>query len=316
MGKMIAKRILQAVPMILAISIFSFMLMRFAPGEPYQAYITPEMMAADIEQIKENMGVDEPIHIQYASWLKEAVQGNMGYSLLNHRSVVTQIGERLPATIGLMAAAMAISMILGILIGLLSAAYRNRFLDRLLTFLSYVGISIPSAWFAMMLMYFFSLKLGWLPAIGMRSVGVRTTWDLIKHAIMPVAVLSIGNIGTIARFVRSSTITQMGEEYVTVALAAGASRREVIYRYVLKNSILPVITLIGMSLPSLVTGSFIVESIFGWPGLGQLGMNAVLGLDYPLIMATTMFSSLLLILGNLLSDILYGIADPRIKELN
>lgn len=315
MCKMIVKRILQAIPMIFAISIVSFLLMRFAPGDPSQAYVTPEMMAVDIEQIKERMGVYEPIHVQYVRWLSEALQGNLGYSLLSHRPVTSLIGERLPATLGLMFASMVISTVLGIVTGIISAAHRNRFLDKFLTLTSYVGISIPSSWLGMMLMYLFTLKLGWLPAIGMRSVGVHNTWDLIKHALMPVTVLSVGRIGTIARHVRSSTISQLGEEYVTVALASGASKREVLYRYVLKNSILPVITLLGMSLPNLVAGSFIVESIFGWPGLGQLGMNAVLGLDYPLIMATTMFSSLLLILGNLLADILYGIADPRIKEL-
>lgn len=316
MRKMIVHRIIQAVPMIFAISVFSFLLMRFAPGDPSQAYVTPEMMAVDIERIKVNMGVYEPIHIQYVRWLKGALGGDLGFSLLNHRPVLKQISERLPATIGLMLAAMILSMILGVLAGLLSAAHRNRFLDKFLTVTSYVGISIPSFWLAMMLMYLFSLKLGLLPAIGMRSVGVHSTWDLIKHAIMPGTVLSINNIGVIARYIRSSTISQLNEDYVTVALASGASRTEVLYRYVLKNSILPVITLAGMSLPNLVSGSFITESIFGWPGLGQLGMTAVLGLDYPLIMATTMFSSLLLIAGNLLSDILYGLADPRIKELN
>ncbi len=316
MRKMIVSRIIQAIPMVFAISIFSFLLIRFAPGDPSQAYITPDMMAVDIERIRENMGVYEPIPVQYMRWLKGALQGDLGFSLLNHRPVVTQIVERLPATIGLMLTSLVISMILGILVGLVSAAHRNRFLDKFLTLTSYIGISIPSFWFAMMLMYLFTLKLGLLPAIGMRSVGVNTTLDLIRHAILPVTVLSINNIGAIARYIRSSTISQLSEDYVTVALASGASRREVLYRYVLKNAILPVITLAGMSLPALVSGSFITESIFGWPGLGQLGMTAVLGLDYPLIMATTMFSSLLLIVGNLLSDILYGIADPRIKELN
>lgn len=316
MRNIIVRRVIQAIPMIFAISVFSFLLMRFAPGDPSQAYITPEMMAVDIERIKENMGIYEPIHIQYLRWLKGALQGDLGFSLLNHRPVTTQIIERLPATVGLMLASLVLSMVLGILSGLVSAAHRGRFLDKLLTTISYVGISIPSFWFAMMLMYLFTLKLGLLPAIGMRSVGVHTTGDLIRHAILPVTVLSINNIGVIARYIRSSTISQLGEDYVTVALASGASKSEVLYRYVLKNAILPVITLAGMSLPNLVSGSFITESIFGWPGLGQLGMNAVLGLDYPLIMATTMFSSLLLIAGNLLSDVLYGIADPRIKELN
>ncbi len=316
MARMIIKRILQAIPMIIAISIFSFLLMKFAPGGPFQAYITPEMPLVDIEKVKESMGLNEPIYVQYIRWFKGVLKGDLGYSLANNRPVADQIVERLPATIGLMFVSFVFSFVMGILLGIISAANQNNIIDKIINIFSYISISIPSFWFAMLLLYFLSLKLKLLPSIGMRSVGVNSTWDLIKHTIMPVLVLSIGNIAVIARYVRSSTISQLNEDYVRVARAFGASRSEILYKYVLKNSILPVITMLGMSLPNLVSGSFITESIFGWPGMGQLGMNAILGHDYPLIMATTMFSSLLLILGNLISDILYGIVDPRIKELN
>ena len=168
----------------------------------------------------------------------------------------------------------------------------------------------------MMLIYTFSLKLGILPSIGMRSIGVNTTWDLIKHGIMPTIVLSLQSTSVITRYIRSSTISELKEDYVTVAYASGARKSEVLYKYVLKNSILPVITILGMSLPGLVSGAFITETVFGWPGMGQLGIKSIFSYDYPLIMAITLFSSLLLIVGNLLSDILYGVADPRIKELS
>lgn len=302
--------------MLIAISIVSFLLIKLAPGDPVQAYITPEMGPADIERIRENMGLNDPVHIQYIRWLINVFKGDLGYSLVNHRPVAMQIIERLPATVGLMLISMIFSMVIGIVIGLLSAANQNKLLDKIVTVGSYLGISIPSFWFAMLLIYVLSLKLNLLPSIGMRTIGVNTTWDLIKHGIMPTLVLSIQNIAVIARYIRSSTISQLKEDYVTVELASGASRREVLYKYVLKNSILPVITIIGMSLPGLVSGAFITESIFGWPGMGQLGMKAIFSYDYPLIMAITMFSSLILILGNLLSDILYGVVDPRIKELN
>src|SRR5699024_5460673 len=269
-----------------------------------------------IERIRESMGLNDPIHIQYIRWIRNVLKGNLGYSLVNHRPVATQITERLPATIGLMLTSLIFSMIIGIIIGLFSAANQNKLFDQIVTIISYLGISLPSFWFAMILIYLLSLKLHLLPSIGMRTTGVYSTWDLIKHAIMPILVLSIQNIAVVARYIRSNTISELKEEYVTVQLASGASKNEILYKYVLKNAILPVITILGMSLPSLVSGAFITESIFGWPGMGQLGMTAIFSYDYPLIMAITMFSSLVLILGNLLSDILYSVVDPRIKELS
>lgn len=316
MRRLIIKRVLQTIPMLIAVSIVSFLLIKLAPGDPVQAYITPEMGPADIERIRENMGLNDPIHIQYIKWIKSVLRGNLGYSLVNHRPVATQITERLPATIGLMLTSLMFSMIIGIILGLLSAANQNKLFDRIVTIISYLGISLPSFWFAMMLIYLLSLKLNLLPSIGMRTPGVYNTWDLIKHAIMPILVLSIQNIAVVARYIRSNTISELKEDYVIVQLASGASKNEILYKYVLKNAILPVITILGMSLPSLVSGAFITESIFGWPGMGQLGMTAIFSYDYPLIMAITMFSSLVLILGNLLSDILYSVVDPRIKELN
>lgn len=316
MLRMIMKRVIQAIPMLIVISIVSFLLIKLAPGDPVQAYITPEMNAVDIERITHNLGLDKPIHIQYFNWLKNALQGNLGFSLVNHRPVVDQIIERLPATLGLMGAALLLSMIIGIPLGLLSAQYQNKFFDNITTLFSYIGISIPSFWFAMMLIYTFSLKMEFLPSIGMRSIGVNTTWDLIKHGIMPTIVLSLQSTSVITRYIRSNTISELKEDYVTVAYASGARKSEVLYKYVLKNSILPVITILGMSLPGLVSGAFITETVFGWPGMGQLGIKSIFSYDYPLIMAITLFSSLLLIVGNLLSDILYGVADPRIKELS
>lgn len=316
MVKMIIKRMIQSIPMMIAISIVSFLLIKLAPGDPVQAYITPEMGPVQIESIRESMGLNSPIHIQYIKWLKSALKGDLGYSLVNHRPVAIQIIERLPATLGLMGASLVISMILGVIMGLISAANQNKIFDNIVTFTSYLGISIPSFWFAMMLVYVLSLKLKLLPSIGMRTIGVHSNWDLIRHGIMPTIVLSLQNIAVITRYIRSSTISQLKEDYVIVEYASGASKREVLYKYVLKNAILPVITILGMSLPGLVSGAFITESIFGWPGMGQLGIKSIFSYDYPLIMAITMFSSFILIIGNLISDILYGIVDPRIKELN
>ncbi|QUH20067.1 ABC transporter permease [Alkaliphilus sp. B6464] len=315
MGKLTIKRLIQAIPMLIVISIVSFSLIKLAPGDPVQSFITPAMSDNDILRIRQNLGLDRPVYIQYIQWLKNVITGNLGYSLINHRPVLNQILERIPATLGLMGSSLLLSILVGIPLGLISAANKNKWIDNISAIFSYVGISIPSFWFAMILIYTFSLKLNLLPSIGMRTVGIDTTWDLIKHGIMPTIVLSLQNIAVITRYIRSSTISQLKEDYVMVEYASGASKAEVLYKYVLKNSILPVITIVGMSLPSLVSGAFITETVFGWPGMGQLGINSIFSFDYPVIMAITMFSSLLLIIGNLLSDILYGIADPRIKEL-
>jgi peptide/nickel transport system permease protein len=194
MRRLIIKRIIQSIPMLIAISIVSFLLIKLAPGDPVQAYITPEMGPVDIENIREKMGLNDPIYIQYIRWIKNVLKGDLGYSLVNHRPVAEQIVERLPATIGLMLSSLLFSTAIGIIIGLISAANQNKILDQVVTVASYVGISIPSFWFAMMLTYFLSLKLNLLPSIGMRTIGVHSTWDLIKHTIMPILVLSIQNI--------------------------------------------------------------------------------------------------------------------------
>lgn len=314
MVKMILKRLAQSIPMIITISIVSFLLIRVAPGDPVRALVTPESSFEDVERIREAMGLNDNYLIQYARWAKAVLQGDFGYSFSNHRPVLEQIVERLPQTLGLMVSALIISLVIGTIIGIISAMNNGGIFDRVFTFLSYVGISIPSFWFAMILIHILSLKLGWLPSIGMRTLGVETTTDLIKHSIMPVLTLSISDTATISRYVRARVVSELKEDYVMTERAQGFSKTDLFFKSILKNSLLPIITILGMGLPRLISGAFITESIFGWPGLGQLGMNAIFKYDYPLIMATTMFASLLLIFGNLLSDILYMLVDPRIKE--
>lgn len=316
MLKMILKRLVETIPMILTISIVSFLLIRVAPGDPVRALITPESTVEDIEKIRENMGLNDSYLVQYDRWLKSTIKGDLGYSFSNHRPVADQIKERIPQTLGLMGSALVLSLILGTLIGIISAMYENSIFDKVFTLMSYIGISIPSFWFAMMLIQIFSLKLGWLPSIGMRSLGVNTTADLIKHSIMPILTLSISDTAAISRYIRSKVLSELKQDYVMTEKAQGFSKSQLFFKSILKNSLLPIITIVGMGLPSLISGAFITESIFGWPGLGQLGMNAIFKYDYPLIMATTMLSSLLLILGNLISDVLYILVDPRIKEGN
>lgn len=314
MKEKIIKRLLGLIPMLFFISLVSFLLMHMAPGDPIQAYITPQMNPDDIERIRVSMGLDQPIFVQYFKWMVNAVQGNLGYSLISHRPVFDVIMQRLPNTLLITVTALVIAILVSIPLGLICGYKKNTIIDKVLNVISYVGISIPSFWFAMILIYTLSLKLGLLPSIGMRTVGVETTIDLIKHMIMPVIILSYYNICVFTRYIRSSTISQLKEDYVLTQRAYGATTKDILFKHVLKNTLLPVITIFAMALPQLVTGAFITETIFGWPGMGQLGINSIFGYDYPVVMGITMFSSFILIIGNLFADILYELIDPRIQS--
>lgn len=313
MLKYILRRILQAIPLLFFISIVSFALIKLAPGDPVNSFVTPNMSPEDIERIRESLGLNQPVYMQYLYWLKNVFSGNLGYSLANHRPVSTLIAERIPATLGLMGSALVLSLLIAIPLGLISAANKNRLVDRALSLFSYIGISIPSFWFAMMLIYVFAIKLQWLPSMGMRTIGSDSILDIIKHGIMPCIVLSLMQISVYMRYIRSNTISQLEEDYVQIQYAYGSTRAVVLVRHVLKNVLLPVITILGMSLSELIAGAFITETVFSWPGMGSLGISAVFSLDYPIIMGITMITSIFLVIGNLIADILYGVVDPRIK---
>lgn len=314
MKEKIIKRLLNMIPMLFFITIISFILMHLAPGDPLQAYISPDMNVEDIERIRESLGLNDPIIVQYFKWLFNTIQGNLGYSMVNSKPVLDLILERLGPTILLSGSALIISIMISIPVGLISGYKKNSIIDKVLNVVSYIGISIPSFWFAMMLIYVFSIKLNIFPSVGMRTIGVDTTLDLINHLILPVTVLSFYHLSVYIRYIRSSTIEQLKQDYVTTQYAYGASTKDILFKHVLKNTLLPVITIFGMSLPSIFTGAFITETIFGWPGMGQLGVNAIFGYDYPVVMGITLFSSAMLIIGNLIADILYAMVDPRIKS--
>lgn len=316
MLKNIFKRILQALPMLFFISIISFVLMQIAPGDPASSYITPKMNAADIELVRSRLGLDKPLHIQYIKWLINILKGNLGYSFVDFRPVTTILHERISATIWLMGCAIFLSLFISIPIGLYTAKHKNTFIDNLITTVSYIGISIPSFWFAIMLIYVFSLKLHLLPSVGMHTIGVENSlWDVIKHGIMPCIVLGFNYISVYTRYIRSSTIVQLQQNYIRTAEAYGFTGKFIMMKYVFKNVLLPLITILGMSLPSLVTGAFVTETVFGWPGMGRLGVSSIFNYDYPVIMAITMLTSTLLIIGNLVADVLYSIVDPRISNM-
>lgn len=315
MKKYLLTRVAVALPVILLVSVLSFLLVFLAPGDPASQYRTLEMTDEEYEQLKTELGYNDPVIVQYGRWLNKVAHGDFGVSSSSHTKVWPLIKAKLPATIGLMLASIVFSLVVAIPLGMLAGCFEDSVFDKATNALHYAAISVPSFWFAIMLIILFSLKLGWLPSSGMRTTGVHTLWDLTKHAIMPVVVLGIGKISIYARYVRAATIQQMSEDYVLFAISKGASRAYILFRHVLKNCLLPVITLVGMNLGSLVSGAYIVESIFGWPGLGTTGMSAIYSRDYNMIMGTTMLSCLMLVLGNLIADVCYSFADPRIKAM-
>ncbi|MFC3803791.1 ABC transporter permease [Cohnella sp. GCM10012308] len=314
MRQLLIRRLLQTIPLLIFVSIVCFAMIKLAPGDPVLSFVTPNMHAEDIERIRHNLGLDKPAYIQYFLWIKEAVTGNLGYSLVNHQPVMEQILDRLPATAGLMGAALALAVLLAIPLGLLAGANRGRWIDKLVNLVAYVGISVPLFWLAILLIYYFSIHLHWLPSMGMRTIGVDSALDVLKHGIMPCIVLAFSFLAIYVRYIRSSTIGQLREDYVQIQYAFGSTKRIVLLRHVMKHVLLPIITLLGMSMGELVAGAIVTETVFSWPGIGSLGMTAVRGMDYPVIMGITLFSSIMLILGNLAADLLYGVADPRINS--
>lgn len=315
MRQLIAKRLIQTIPLLFFVSVVCFALIKMAPGDPVLSFVTPNMHKEDIERVRANLGLDKPAHVQYWLWLKELLKGNLGYSLVNHQPVAKLILERLPATAGLMGCAILLAVILAIPLGLIAGAFHNKWVDRIITFMSYIGISVPVFWLAILVIYLFAVKLDWLPSMGMRTIGVNSAADVIQHGILPVSVLAFSFLSSYVRYVRSSTIGQLREDYVQIQYAYGSIRRVVLFRHVLKHVLLPIITLLGMSLADLVTGAIVTETVFSWPGIGSLGVTAIRGMDFPIIMGITLFSALLLIIGNLLADVLYGYADPRIHTM-
>lgn len=314
MRRYIVKRILQMIPVIILVSIFSFMIIHFAPGDPINMYIRQDMTQQEIDELRVDLGLDGTIAEQYLAWLSNICRGNWGNSLINHQPVAKQIFEKLPATLLLMGTSFVLSILMSIPLGLVSGMKKNKAADQFISIFAYIGISIPAFWLALMLIIIFSLNLHWLPSNGMRTVGSNSVLDILWHLILPGIVLSVGNTAVFTRYIRSNTITRLEEEYVLTAKAKGVSKRRIMTGHVLKNCLLPIITIAGMNLASLVTGSFIIESVFGWPGMGTLGMSAINSRDYPMIMGFTMLSCVILIIGNFIADLLYGVADPRIKQ--
>lgn len=322
MGRYLARRLLQMIPLLVLISIASFLIMHLSPGDPVAMFVPPDrrqLSAQDIAAIRARLGLDKPVYVQYIRWLNNMLHGDWGYSLANKAPVRIEILSRLPNTMLLGAAALLLAVILAIPIGSLSALKQYSFVDYATTAFAFAGISIPGFWFAIILVQIFARRLGWLPSVGMHSAmgdyqGLAQVWDVLRHLILPALVLSLAQMGMWMRYQRSSLLEVLGQDYIRTARAKGLLERAVLMRHALRNALIPVITMAGLSLPMIVNGAYIVETIFGWPGMGRLGVGAIFARDYPVVMGVTMLSSLLVVLGNLLADITYAFVDPRIRH--
>ena len=314
MLKLIAKKVAQVMIVMLLISFFSFVIIDLAPGDISSMYITEDMTEAEKAMVIAKLGLDKSVPEQYFNWLMEALKGNFGYSLSNKLPVVDMLMSRLPDTILLMGVSLLVSLTLSIPLGLIAGYKKNTFVDNLISGFAYFGTSIPNFYFGILLIILFTAKLHWLPSSGMHTYGVDTFADTAKHMIMPVMTMALGSMASKVRYVRANTIGQLAEEYVLAAKAKGTPPIKILFRHVLKNTLLPIITIVGMNMASLVCGSFIIESVFGWPGIGSFAMEAIGKRDYPVIMAYILLSGFILVMGNFVADILYSFADPRIKR--
>jgi peptide/nickel transport system permease protein len=319
MARLILSRILMAIPTLLVVSILSFGIMKVAPGDPVRMYVGSGMSRgnqADIQRIRHNLGLDQPIPVQYLAWLRATLQGNLGYSLTSQRPVVQEIAERLPASLSLMGISFLISVSVGIVVGLISARKQYSVFDYAVTVVAFIGNSVPSFWVAMMLIWVFAVSLHWLPTSQMHSYNVTGSQvgDTVRHFILPVITTAFVGLVTWVRYQRASMVEALRMDYVRTARAKGLKESAVAMRHAWRNSLIPIITMIGFSIANLVGGSYIIETIFSWPGMGQLGYEALLQRDYPVMMGVALLSAVFIVGGNLVADITYILANPQIRS--
>lgn len=302
--KFIVKRILISIPVIVGVILIIFLLLNVVPGDPVTLMMKEHIKPELIEKMKEQMGLNDPVMVRFAKYMKNAIMGDFGVSYKLNRNVTSLILTAFPHTVRLSLFAALIAWIIGIPAGIVSAVKQNSFTDRFFMSFSLMGVSMPVFWAALMLQYVFAFRLKWLPVSGYE------TW---KHLLMPAVVLGWSSAGTIARLTRSSLLEIMKNDFVRTARAKGLKENAVVVGHALKNAMLPVVTMMAIQVASLLSGAVITESVFGIPGIGRLAVNAIQTRDMPLLQGTVVFTTILIIAGNLVADILYSVIDPRIR---
>lgn len=321
MMRYIAKRFIGLIPVFLGITLISFFVIHLAPGKPtdMQTSLNPKISYEARLRMEKLYGLDKPVHVQYIDWLKRFLTFDFGHSYVDDRPVSEKIAERIPITLLINILSLALILVVGIPLGVISAVKRGSILERLTTIFVFIGFSMPEFWLALILMSLFGITLGWLPISGIKSLDFEylslfgKVIDVARHLILPVFIAAFGSLAGISRYMRTSMIGIIHQDFIRTARAKGLAESEVIYKHALKNAILPVITILGLSVPGLIGGSVIFESIFGIPGMGRLFYESVMSRDYPTIMGILSIGAILTLIGNLLADIAYSYADPRIS---
>ncbi len=321
----IGRRALGAIPLLLGVATLIFVILNLAPGDPTTFYFNPNIPPEVLEQLRQNLGLDEPIHVRYVKWLGAFLTGDFGYSFAQSRPVADIILDALPNTLLLAGAALVLVFLFGVAAGTIQAVRQHSWMDRILSVGALFFYSMPSFWLALMLVLLFSLKAHqWglpfaFPATGTTSIDYdfmstpEQVWDRIVHLVLPVATLTLVLAAGVARYTRGQMLEVIRQDYIRTARAKGLPERSVILKHGLRNSLIPVITLLGLYLPYLFSGTVFVEMIFSWPGMGRVIVDAIFQRDYPLVMATSFIFAAMVIAGNLIADVLYAVADPRIR---
>ncbi|MDF2905967.1 MAG: ABC-type dipeptide/oligopeptide/nickel transport system, permease component [Herbinix sp.] len=313
MIKYIIKRLLVAIPVLIGITIVDYAIM-CAVGSPLAMLKGPRVSEAAVAVKEIALGLDQPFYVQYFVWLKQLLQGNLGYSIKNFQSVGSMIGSHLGPTLLLMGVSLLVSIVIAVPAGIFSATHQYSKRDYTVVTLSFIGTSVPGFFLSLLLVYLFTIKLGWLPSSGMSSLGTGgSIGDIAKHMIMPVIVLATSMAGTNIRYIRSAVLEILQQDYLRTARSKGIGNFRVINKHALRNALLPIVTVIGMEIPVLFGGAVIVEQIFSWPGLGLMTMSAITNRDYPVIMGVCLLSAIVVLVANLITDILYAIVDPTIQ---
>lgn len=311
------RRLLQNIPILFGITLISFFIIHLAPGSPIGLTLNPKASPKIIEQMEKNYDLDKPLLVQYGLWLKKLFTGEL-YSFKDGKPVLDKIAERIPATLLLNVVATLIIFSVAIPLGVFSATRRYSWFDNLTTFGAYLGISIPSFWLAYLLILG-TVKCFGYPVLGMRSFAVENNTvvtfvlDHLWHLMLPSIILAVGGIAAISRYTRSSMLEVIQQDYIRTARAKGLSEDDIYYKHALRNALLPIVTIFGFLVPTLISGSVIIETVFAWPGIGRLAYQAVLSRDYSVVMTILTFSAALTLIGNMLADVLYAIVDPRIR---
>jgi len=317
----IIKRSLHIIPLLIGITFISFLVIHLAPGKPtdMMTNLNPKVSLEARAKMNKLYGLDKPIAVQYKDWLKRFIKLDFGDSFSDGRRVTDKIKERLPITLSINIVSIVLILFIGVFLGIIGSLAQDKLLDKSITVFVFIGFAMPSFWLALILMDVVCIKLGWLPALGITSLDfenfsfVEKAIDIIKHLTLPVFIFVFGGLAGISRYMRQSMIETFNKPFVLTAKAKGLPKKTIIYKHVLRNSLLPLITLLGLSLPALISGSVIIESIFAIPGMGRLFFESVMSRDYPVIMGILTIGALLTMLGNFFADVAYAIVDPRIR---